>query len=400
MIQRIQPYLYSHNRLIDQLAAAWSQPETFVKMSTIFGDEHVNDVLDKWYKATNRKQITLVTAGRSSVGKSTLIGNMLRLKGDAAPKGQHGPSSTTAEVKVYTSTINGVEVRIIDTPGLAAKDMNEAKVIAELQEESKGEADMLLYCISLLPDSIIDEQDEKIIKVLKVAFGSNIWSHAILVLTFANYVIRDLEEGKTFSGLVQEYAAKFQLILQSKCPSFSVISILSCPQNQEKRDPSTITALPAGRNPSEELVKGMKWDESIYVEALKKCNPDAIPALLKVREPSAMIIRLGMQIGGYLSQSRDGGVRLGLGVLTGTVVGGILGGGVGMLAGGKRGIRPGLDIGGKIGYASACGLGMLLETMASVVDVEEYEEEQAELEKIQREIKQRKRSSRENANNT
>ena len=138
----------------------------------------------------------------------------------------------------------------------------------------------------------------------------------------------------------------------------------------------------------------------LYVEALKKCNPDAIPALLKVREPSAMIIRLGMQIGGYLSQSRDGGVRLGLGVLTGTVVGGILGGGVGMLAGGKRGIRPGLDIGGKIGYASACGLGMLLETIASVVDVEEYEEEQAELEKIQREIRQRKSSSRENANNT
>ena len=141
----------------------------------------------------------------------------------------------------------------------------------------------------------------------------------------------------------------------------------------------------------------MKWDESIYVETLKKCNPEAIPALLKVREPSPKIIRIGMQIGGYLGR-RSGKVGLGLGVLTGTVVGGMLGGGVGLLAIGKRGIR-GVDIGGKIGYTSVGMLGMFLETMASGVDVEEYKEEQAELEKIQHEIKQRKSSSRENANN-
>ena len=269
-------------------------------MSTIFGDKHINDVLNKWYEATNRKEITLVTAGRSSVGKSTLIGNMLRLKGDDAPKCRHGPSSTTDDVKVYTSTINEVKVRIIDTPGLAAIDVDEAKVIAKLEEENEGKADMLLYCVSLLPDSIIDEQDEKIVKILKMAFGPNIWRHAVLVMTFANMVKGNLEEGATFSDLLQDYATKFESILQSKCPSMSVISILSCNPKEEKRDPSTIIALPAGRNPSQELVKGMKWDESIYLETLKKCNPEAIPALLKVREPSPTIIRIGMQIGGYL----------------------------------------------------------------------------------------------------
>ena len=102
-------------------------------MPTIFGDKYINAVLDKWYEATNRKEITLVTAGRSSVGKSTLIGNMLRLKGDDAPKCRHGPSSTTDDVKVYTSTINGVKVRIIDTPGLAAMDVDEAKVKDSVQ---------------------------------------------------------------------------------------------------------------------------------------------------------------------------------------------------------------------------------------------------------------------------
>ena len=55
---------------------------------------------------------------------------------------------------------------------------------------------MLLYCVSLLSDSIIDEQDEKIVKILKVAFGPDIWRHAVLVMTFANMVKGNLEEGQ------------------------------------------------------------------------------------------------------------------------------------------------------------------------------------------------------------
>lgn len=96
------------------------------------------------------------TGDCSGVGKSKLIGNMLNLKGAAAPKTEHGPSSTTKSVKIYTSTVGGVQVRMIDMPGLAATDVNELESIADLQEASRAKADMLLYCISLLPDSKIN----------------------------------------------------------------------------------------------------------------------------------------------------------------------------------------------------------------------------------------------------
>ena len=112
-------------------------------------------------------------------------------------------------------------MRIIDTPGFAATDVSEARIIAELQAESGGKTDMLLYCISILPDSKIDEQDEKIIKMLKLAFGPDIWSHAILVLTFANHVILDLEEGTTLSSLVNDYATTFQSKLKKYAHLFS-----------------------------------------------------------------------------------------------------------------------------------------------------------------------------------
>ena len=90
--------------------------------------------------------------------------------------------------------------------------------------------------------------------------------------------------------LVKEYASKFQTVLQHVCSSFSVVSIFSCDQDQDKRDRSTIVALPAGHDPDKELIEGGKWDESIYLEVLKKCNPDTIPALLKVRDPTPWLV--------------------------------------------------------------------------------------------------------------
>ena len=367
-------------------------------MSSIAGDERSDqelaETLKKWYEATDRKQITLVTAGRSGAGKSTLIGNMLQLKGDDAPKSQHHSTSTTTEVKLYKRSVNGIEVRIIDTPGFAATDVSEAKIINELQAKSGGKADMLLYCISILPDSKIDEQDEKTIKTLKIAFGSDIWEHAILVLTFANYVICNLKEGTTLSDLVNDFATTFQSKLRNivdLSPPFSVVSIFSCDQDEVKRDPTTVIALPAGSDPSETLVEGMKWDESIYMEALKKCNPVTIPALLNVRKPTPKLIRQIIQLIRITGSATVSGVFVGG---TGATVGGFVGAGLGALAGvGAFGMIPGAAVGADIGT----GIGLALAGVAAVAtgvatfsQVQKEEEEQVKLEEFQQHRKLKK----------
>jgi energy-coupling factor transporter ATP-binding protein EcfA2 len=367
-------------------------------MSFIVGDarsdQELTETFKKWYKATNREQITLVTAGRSGAGKSTLIGNMLQLKDDAAPKSQHHSTSTTTEVKLYQKSVNGREVRIIDTPGLATTDVSEAKIIAELQDRSGGKADMLLYCISILPDSKIDEQDEKIIKTLKMAFGHDIWRHAILVLTFANYVIHDLEEGTTLSGLVDDYATTFQSKLRNICPSFSVVSIFSCDQDEVKRDPKTIIALPAGRNPSKNLVEGMKWDESIYMEVLKKCNPDVVPALLNVREPTPKIIRQIAQLFKITGSAAFAGAFVGtVGAITGTLAGaglGALAGGVGIVPGAAVGADIGAGIGLSLAGGGAGGLAAVATGWGAYLEGQEREEEESKLEEFQEALQQEK----------
>lgn len=162
--------------------------------ATAVASEDLIDTLKRWKEATNRG-ITLVTAGRSGAGKSTLVCNILGLEGEGAPKHEHTPSSVTQSVKLYESEVEGVKVQIVDTPGLAAHDMNKAKVIAELTKVTGGKADMLLYCVSTLPDSKIADVDKQIIKVLTLAFGERVWERAILVLTFAN-MVRTLSDEK------------------------------------------------------------------------------------------------------------------------------------------------------------------------------------------------------------
>ena len=161
---------------------------------------------------------------------------------------------------------------------------------------------MLLYCVSLLPNSEIDVLEIDIIKKLTQVFryGANIWKHVILVFTFAN-MVNIHHPQKTIENLVDEYASKFQLVLQKVAPpfpivsanvdssflivsgpSFSVVSAFKfdqCPP-RARRDAFTIVALPAGENRDEELVEGMKWDDIIYTEVLNKCNRDVAPSIL------------------------------------------------------------------------------------------------------------------------
>lgn len=311
---------------------------------------------------------------------------MLRLEGDAAPVHQHRPSSTTMEVKVWASTVRSVNVKIIDTPGLVAPDVDELKSIAALQKESGGKADMLLYCISLLPNSKIDQTDEKIIKKLTHAFGNDIWKHTILVFTSANVV--KMLPNKNIPELVGEYASKFQTALQCVCPFFSVVSIFFCDRDQDKRDPSTVVALPAGLDCDEELIEGVKWDESIYLEVLKKCNPEAIPALLKVRGPTPRLIRQALVISGYIGITGLGGatgLAVGLGAGIATVAG--IGLTAGMVTGGVDAVPAFiLSLAGNIGLgATVVGLtgGSAIGGVKAHSLVKEFENEQAELEKLQ-----------------
>ena len=171
---------------------------------------------------------------------------------------------------------------------------------------------------------------------------------------------------------------------------YSIVPIFSCDQGKITRSPYDIITLPAGEDPDEEIIDGMRWDESIYMEVLKKCNPEAIPALLKVKGPTPKLVRLGLEIGGFTAFSGAVGAVGGVaGAVAGGIVGSAIGAGLGLLLGGA-GAVPAAILGGKIGagiVGSTCAVsGAVHGGLAVVDDLFEYEARQAECSKLREEI--------------
>lgn len=304
-------------------------------------DDHFRLTLEQWNEQTHRG-ITMVITGRSGSGKSTLIKNMLDLSGEEAPKDGHGPKSTTNQVREYKAEVHGVMVSIIDMPGLAAaSEKNEKAILKELERATGKKADMLLYCISLLPNSKIDNTDKKIILTLTKAFGEALWKKSILVFTFAN-VTKSLSS-QPMSELITTYAEAFQEIMHSaRLTSFRVEPSLT-PDKARDRDATTIAALPAGKCRDEVIIEGARWDNNIYLEALKKCEYEAIPAMLRLKGISLNRIyaTIASLSGVGMSAVVGGGAGAGIGAL----IGGIAGFGIGAV--------PGALIGGGVGAGTS-----------------------------------------------
>ena len=354
--------------------------------------------LEKWYSVTKQRQITMVTAGRSGVGKSTFIRNMLRLSDTAAdvlPQCGHSPSSVTTDVETFSRVMfegdEQLTIRMIETPGLMALDVDDARIMAQLESKTGGTCHVLLYCVSLLPDSKIDGQDEEIIRKLIKVFGNGMWERALLVLTFTN-AVRALYPDQSIKEIVAAYAKKFQSVLiRAGVPSYSVNvnSIFSYyGQDHIQRIRSTFVALPVGNHPDEQFIDDLPigWDVTVFDELAKMyySRGDIVPVRLKAKSPWApRAVRLPLEVCGFVA-----GTIFGISVssyflgVIGIVVGAAIGGTIRLFT---RRIK--VTDGASFGFMTAVSLLSIGCAYMVFADLQKHEAQQKELEDIQNEIK-------------
>lgn len=295
----------------------------------------------KWCELLQGRSVTLVTAGQSGVGKSTLVKNLLRLTDEDADTSvaRHSAERVTNEVKCHNSQIKGTNITIIDTPGLTgASENDEFKILAQLSEKTNRKADILLYCISMAPSSRVGEVDHRIIKLLTMAFTPRIWERTILVLTSADNV-KKMNKGNARNPTVEKgmkhYAEKFETILQTTLSDHNV-TVIPVLQDEgiEIRPAKQIAAVPAGQTCDEEILPHKKWNVSIYEEVLRKCKIDAIPAFLSILD---VFTRQMYMVTGSVAIA---GIALGalvLGLATGGIGPALVGGAIGGLTGAALG---------------------------------------------------------------
>ena len=324
--------------------------------STPAADEHLVDEIKKWEGSKNR--LVLVTAGKAGMGKSTLVNNLLGLSGEKAAKSKPGAKSVTETVDCYEEEVHGITVRIIDTPGLESKDLSseeEQEALASLSVHSDGKVDLMLYCMALV--GRFDDRDERIVKKLTKAFGKEIWSHAILVLTFGDVVLnQDEGDRELLEGFTNEFE---EVLKKAGVDDVPVKSILSIQDDDSEFDSALakvqqleIIGIPVGQHTE----RPQDWAILLFKEIIKKCKIDAIPAMLKVQGITPHWVSEVLRVAGDISVGTAGGVaRFVTGAVPGLVVG-VLGGVVGAVVGAAFG-GVGAIPGAALGAAKGAGIG-------------------------------------------
>ncbi|KQK07458.1 translocase of chloroplast 159, chloroplastic [Brachypodium distachyon] len=126
----------------------------------------------------------ILVLGKIGVGKSATINSIFgeeRSKTDAF-------GAATTSVREISGNVDGVQIRIIDTPGLRPNVMDQGtnrKILASVKKYTKKcPPDIVLY-VDRLDSLSRDLNDLPLLKTITAVLGSSIWFNAIVALTHA-----------------------------------------------------------------------------------------------------------------------------------------------------------------------------------------------------------------------
>ena len=229
--------------------------------------EEDKEKITQWISSS--KSVRILVTGKTGVGKSTLVNALV---GEYVAKEGDTLDPETQHVERNSLKMSGVDVTFWDTPGLQDGTRREGVYLKEMSEQCK-DVDLVVYC-ARMDEARFREEDYEAIKNLTKAFGPELWTNVVVVLTFANMVrpmrVRnDPEKVREFflSRLLQ-WEKKIREVVGNS--------------GVEPETAGNLPVIPAGYEDDPSLPDREDWLGTFWFECLKRMKGRAQPAMLKI----------------------------------------------------------------------------------------------------------------------
>ncbi|XP_044403310.1 translocase of chloroplast 101, chloroplastic [Triticum aestivum] len=177
-----------HNMVVSQVLYRLGLAEQIRRNGRgVFNFDRAQEMAERLEAAGNEPldlSCTILVLGKTGVGKSATINSIfddVKLETDAF-------ESSTRKVQEVVGMVEGIKVKVIDTPGLSSSSSDQhynQKVLNSVKKiVSKNPPDIVLYFDRLDLQSR-DYGDVPLLQTISKVFGASVWFNAIVVLTHA-----------------------------------------------------------------------------------------------------------------------------------------------------------------------------------------------------------------------
>ena len=232
------------------------------------------DRIRSWFDGSS--SVNMLITGKTGVGKSSLlngiVGKDVAKEGDSLDRG-------TVLVQAFSFKYNDVDVTIWDSPGLQDGLDQEKEYIADMQRNGCANSDLILYCAKM-NDNRFRKEDHDAIRKLTVGLGSDIWKHAVFVMTFANEVRAKPSRGQKLTPQEeQERSCKFFKDRLEEWKTKLVGAVIEA--GVDAKVAESIPIVPAGYDEEQALPDRDHWLSPLWYASILRMKERSQPALLK-----------------------------------------------------------------------------------------------------------------------
>ena len=238
--------------------------------------ENIQKELRDW--VNNSSSVNIFATGQSGSGKSSLVNSLVGR--DVATEGDTLDPETTA-VKCHKLTSReGYKVTVWDSPGLQDGTKNEAAYLRDLKKKC-SDMDLCVYCINVSKNRFTRGcKDLLAMKKLTDTFGTTLWDHTVIALTFANELEAKSEDMMRAS--LRGDKEKICTLFKEKVSEWEekIKQLMISEVELDEGKVAKIDFVPTGYHSSPRLPDRDHWMSSFWFTALYSTKQRAQPALI------------------------------------------------------------------------------------------------------------------------